>query len=126
MQKLVITFVPKEQLDLHISNITTQYKVLFGKMYIFESSTIESEYLISYNVDIESNQNLYDNTMVCHRRKGDESPPITTLYTMNGLNELRNQLGENINWSLYDKSLILVRNNELTILKNNLVKIYEI
>ena len=126
MQKLVITFVPKEQLDLHISNITTQYKVLFGKMYIFESSTIESEYLISYNVDIESNQNLYDNTMVCHRRKGDESPPITTLYTMNGLNELRNQLGENINWSLYDKSLILVRNNELTILKNNLVKIYEV
>lgn len=126
MQKLVITFVPKEQLDLHISNITTQYKVLFGKMYIFESSTIESEYLISYNVDIESNQNLYDNTMVCHRRKGDESPPITTLYTMNGLNELRNKLGENINWSLYDKSLILVRNNELTILKNNLVKIYEV
>lgn len=126
MQKLVITFVPKEQLDLHISNITTQYKVLFGKMYVFETPSIENEYLISYNVEIEPNRNLYDNTMVCHRRKGDESPPCITLYTMNGLNELRQQLGENINWSLYDKSLILVRNNELTILKNNLVKIYEI
>jgi hypothetical protein len=123
MQKLVITFCDKSLLEETIDKLQSTYNILFGKMYVFQTDEIENEYLISYNVEIQQNEKLYDNTVVCHRRK-DEVDGSITIFTMNGLNYLKNKMGDDFKWSDYDKCFILIRDEKFTSLKLQLQQIF--
>lgn len=120
-QKLVITFCDKTLLKETVNNLKTKYNIVNDKMYVFQTQEIENEFLISYNVEINEDEKLYPNSLVCHRRKDEDGSK--TIFTMNGLNYLKNQLGDDFSWSDYDEKFLLIRDDKFTAIKLQLKKI---
>lgn len=112
--KLFCTFSQKSQLDYRLDEITSQYNIMYGKIFVLVSPESE-EYLCTYNVDLEDRTKpILSNTILVHRKKESN-----TLYTINALNCVIRSLNEGvmdpnyrINWEDYRNSVLLTQGEQ--------------
>jgi len=123
--KLFCTFTTKDQLESVVSNIKSQYQILFNKIFILYIKSTD-EYVCTYNVDSFNMSNvILDDTILLHRKKESN-----TLYSLNGMNCVIKLLNEGaldnkfmIPWMEYKNCILLSTNGQLRRLDT---KIYEI
>jgi len=125
MNKLFCTFSSKNDLESTLSNIQSQYKILFNKIFVLYVASTE-EYVCTYNIDHNNMSNgLLGNTILLHRKKESN-----TLYTINALNDLIKSLNGGvldtsftINWIDYKNCILLTHAGDLKRLDTKIYKI---
>ena len=122
--KLLCTFVPINEIDTFIENLTSRYSIMYNKVFILNVRDSE-EYACTYNLEQPDINNIPDNTISVHRKKESN-----TLYTINALNELIKSLNGGVvdtrfcvDWKHYRNTILLTTQGELKFLRT---KIYEI
>ena len=123
--KLFCTFSSKNDLESTLSNIQTQYKILFNKIFVLYIASTE-EYVCTYNIDHNNMSNgLLGNTILLHRKKESN-----TLYTINALNDLIKSLNDRvlytsftINLKDYQNCILLTHSGDLKKLDTKIYKI---
>jgi len=122
--RLLCTFTTEDNLQSVINDISTNYDILNGKIFILQLSE-NPELACTYNIESGNLSNLLDNTISIHRRKENN-----VLYTINGLNHLIKSLNNNIldkgykiNWDDYSNSALLVTDGQIV---KHQIKIYKI
>lgn len=125
--KLFCTFTNLEGLDSLISSVTSQYNIIYNKIFVLEIVG-KDEYVITYNVEQGNVNNIPDNTILVHRKKESN-----TLYTINALNELIKRLNGGvvdtkfpIDWTHYKNCILLTQHNELNQLNTKIYKILDV
>lgn len=123
--KLFCTFSQKSKLDDRLNEITSQYSILYGKIFVL-SSPESDEYMCTYNVELEDRSKaIISNTILLHRKKESN-----TLYTINALNNVIRSLNNGvmdpnyeINWQDYRNSILLTQGDEFKKLNTLIHKI---
>tara|TARA_R110000803_G_scaffold21900_2_gene54749 strand:+ start:780 stop:1202 length:423 start_codon:yes stop_codon:yes gene_type:complete len=122
--KLLCTFVPRDEIDSFIEDLTSRYTILYGKIFIL-SIRDSDEFACTYNLEQPDVYSIPENTISVHRKKESN-----TLYTINALNELIKSLNNGvvdtryrIEWPHYRNTILLTTQGELKFLRT---KIYEI
>jgi hypothetical protein len=122
--KLLCTFVPTGEIDSFIQDLTSQYTLMYNKVFIL-SIKDSQEFACTYNLEQPDINNIPPNTISVHRKKESN-----TLYTINALNELIKSLNEGVvdtrfrvDWKHYRNTILLTTQGELKFLRT---KIYEI
>jgi hypothetical protein len=125
--KLFCTFVPLNEVDSFIKGITSEYTILYNKIFILHIKS-NDEYVCTYNVDQPNINNIPDNTILVHRKK-----EYNVLYTINALNELIKSLNDGIvdtnykiNWQHYKNTILLTQQQELKLLRTKIYDIVEL
>ncbi len=125
--KLFCTFVPLNEVDSFIKEITSEYTILYNKIFVLHSKS-NDEYVCTYNVDQPNINNIPENTILVHRKK-----ETNTLYTINALNELIKSLNEGIvdtnyriNWQHYKNTVLLTQQGDLKLLRTKIYQIVEL
>jgi len=125
--RLFATFTTLDELDGLLENITTQYDILYRKIFVLYIKS-NDEYVCTYNVEQGNVSSIPENTILVHRKKESN-----TLYTINALNELIKKLNGGvvdtkfpINWQHYRNTVLLTQHNELKQLKTKIYKILEV
>tara|TARA_R110001632_G_scaffold89123_1_gene192269 strand:+ start:5729 stop:6202 length:474 start_codon:yes stop_codon:yes gene_type:complete len=125
--KLFCTFTTREGLETLIEDITSQYDVMYNKMFILEIKD-SSELVVTYNVDQGNVASIPANTILVHRKK-----ETNTLYTINALNELIKELnggivdkGYKVEWMHYRNTILLTQQSDLKQLKTKIYKIIDL
>jgi len=126
--KLFCTFIKIDEIDDKIQDIRSRYDIIYNKIFVLEIKGSD-EYVCTYNVDGYNINQIYENTILVHRKKD-----FNTLYTINALNILIKQLNNgfmdvsyNINWQNYRNSILLTQHhNELKQLNTKVFKIIEL
>jgi hypothetical protein len=121
MNRLFCTFLTTvDEAEEFISNNLRANKI-HSKAYLLESLDTP-EYVLTYNV---ANDYGFLHTVMVHRKND-----YNTIYSINGLNLLIRELNNGIldtkyaiNWDDYRNTIILSRENRLSILKTKLIKI---
>jgi hypothetical protein len=125
--KLFCTFVPLNEVDSFIREITSEYTILYNKIFVLHIKS-NDEYVCTYNVDQPNINNIPENTILVHRKK-----ETNTLYTINALNELIKSLNEGIvdtnyriNWQHYKNTVLLTQQGDLKLLRTKIYQIVEL
>tara|TARA_R110000823_G_scaffold276131_2_gene394786 strand:- start:499 stop:954 length:456 start_codon:yes stop_codon:yes gene_type:complete len=125
--KLFCTFVPLDGVDSFIEDISSQYTILYNKIFVLHIKS-NDEYVCTYNVDQPNINNIPDNTILVHRKK-----ETNTLYTINALNELIKSLNEGIvdtsfriDWQHYKNTVMLTQQGDLKLLRTKIYQIVEL
>jgi hypothetical protein len=125
--RLFATFTTLDELDGLLENITSQYDILYRKIFVLYIKS-NDEYVCTYNVEQGNVSSIPQNTILVHRKKESN-----TLYTINALNELIKKLNGGvvdtkfpINWQHYRNTVLLTQHNELKQLKTKIYKILEV
>lgn len=125
--KLFCTFTTLEELDELLERITTQYSILYKKVFVLQVKS-NDEYVCTYNIEQGNVNTLPPNTILVHRKKDSN-----TLYTINALNELIKKLNGGvvdtrfpIQWQHYRNTILLTQHDELKQLKTKIHKIIEL
>lgn len=125
--KLFCTFVPEDGIDRFIQEISSQYTILYNKVFVLYIKNSE-EYVCTYNVDQPNINSISQDTILVHRKK-----ETNTLYTINALNELIKELNGGIvdtsfriNWQHYRNTILLTQQGDLKLLKTKIHKIVEL
>lgn len=125
--KLFCTFTTREGLDTLISDITSQYTIMYNKLFVLEIKDSD-ELVVTYNVDQGNVNSIPANTILVHRKKESN-----TLYTINALNELIKSLNGGIvdrryrvEWMHYRNTILLTQQSDLKQLKTKIHKIIEL
>lgn len=125
--RLFATFTTLDELDGLLENITSQYDILYRKIFVLYIKS-NDEYVCTYNVEQGNVSSIPENTILVHRKKESN-----TLYTINALNELIKKLNGGvvdtkfpINWQHYRNTVLLTQHNELKQLKTKIYKILEV
>ena len=122
--KLLCTFVPLDEIDFFIEDLTSRYNIMYNKVFILNVRDSQ-EYACTYNIEQPDIDNIPSNTISVHRKKESN-----TLYTINAHNELIKTLNNGvvdtrfrIDWHHYRNTVLLTTQGELKFLRT---KIYEI
>ena len=125
--KLFCTFTKLEDLDELVESITSQYSILYNKIFVLHVKS-NDEYVCTYNIDQGNVNNIPSNTILVHRKKESN-----TLYTINALNELIKKLNNGIvdtkfpiQWQHYRNTILLTQHDELKQLRTKIHKIIEL
>ena len=125
--KLFCTFVPLNEVDSFIKDISSEYTILYNKIFVLHIKS-NDEYVCTYNVDQPNINNIPENTILVHRKK-----ETNTLYTINALNELIKSLNEGIvdinyriNWQHYKNTIVLTQQGDLKLLRTKIFQIVEL
>lgn len=125
--KLLCTFVPDNGIDKFIQDITSQYTILYNKIFVLHIKS-NDEYVCTYNVDHPNIESIPGNTILVHRKKESN-----TLYTINALNELIKSLNGGvvdtrfrIDWQHYRNTILLTQQGELKYLRTKIHKVVEL
>ena len=125
--KLFCTFVPLNEVDSFIKDISSEYTILYNKIFVLHIKS-NDEYVCTYNVDQPNINNIPENTILVHRKK-----ETNTLYTINALNELIKSLNEGIvdtnfriNWQHYKNTILLTQQGDLKLLRTKIFQIVEL
>ena len=125
--KLFCTFVPLTEVDSFIKEITSEYTILYNKIFVLHIKS-NDEYVCTYNVDQPNINNIPENTILVHRKK-----EYNVLYTINALNELIKSLNDGIvdtnykiNWQHYRNTILLTQQQELKLLRTKIYDIIEL
>lgn len=125
--KLFCTFVPLNEVESFIKDISSEYTILYNKIFVLHIKS-NDEYVCTYNVDQPNINNIPDNTILVHRKK-----EYNVLYTINALNELIKSLNDGIvdtdykiNWQHYKNTILLTQQQELKLLRTKIYQIVEL
>jgi len=125
--KLFCTFTTLENLDELLSSITSNYKIMYNKIFVLHVKS-NDEYVCTYNIDQGNVSSVPPNTILVHRKKDSN-----TLYTINALNELIKRLNGGVvdprfkvDWQHYRNTILLTQQNELKELKTKIHTIIEL
>ena len=125
--KLICTFVPLNEVDSFVKEISSEYTILYNKIFVLHIKS-NDEYVCTYNVDQPNINNIPDNTILVHRKK-----EYNVLYTINALNELIKSLNDGIvdtnykiNWQHYRNTILLTQQQELKLLRTKIYQIVEL
>ena len=125
--KLFCTFVPLNEVESFIKDISNEYTILYNKIFVLHIKS-NDEYVCTYNVDQPNINNIPENTILVHRKK-----ETNTLYTINALNELIKSLNEGIvdtnfriNWQHYKNTIVLTQQGDLKLLRTKIFQIVEL
>ena len=125
--KLFCTFVPLNEVESFIKEISSEYTILYNKIFVLHIKS-NDEYVCTYNVDQPNINNIPENTILVHRKKESN-----TLYTINALNELIKSLNEGIvdtnfriNWQHYKNTILLTQQGDLKLLRTKIFQIVEL
>jgi len=125
--KLFCTFTTEDQLDNLVETIKGKYDIMYNKIFVLHAKS-NNEYVCTYNVDFGNVANFLDNTILVHRKKESN-----TLYTINALNTLIQELNEGrldpnyrVDWNDYRNCILLTRGTELKRINTRLHKIIEL
>jgi len=125
--KLFCTFVPEEGIDGFIQEISSQYTILYNKVFVLYIKNSE-EYVCTYNVDQPNINSIPQDTILVHRKK-----ETNTLYTINALNELIKELNGGVvdtsfkvSWQHYRNTILLTQQGDLKLLRTKIHKIVEL
>ena len=125
--KLFCTFVPLNEVESFIKDISSEYTILYNKIFVLHIKS-NDEYVCTYNVDQPNINNIPENTILVHRKK-----ETNTLYTINALNELIKSLNEGIvdtnfriNWQHYKNTVLLTQQGDLKLLRTKIYQIVEL
>lgn len=126
-QKLFCTFTPSADLHETLYYIRTRNIILYNKIFVLQIQD-QSEYVCTYNVDIDSVRNFPENTILVHRKKDSN-----TLYTINALNELIRMLNNGyldknfrIDWNRHRNSILLTKGDKFHKLSTALYKVIDL
>lgn len=114
--QLLCTFAPKETFIQTAKVISASFTLPYKKIYVYENDKNKAEFIFTYNISGEYNQDQFlRNTILVHRNKD-----TNTLYTINALNclicEINNGILDRkfkINWENYKNILLLNNKDEL-------------
>jgi hypothetical protein len=128
LNKLFLTFTPKDELDSIIATINRRHAILYNKIFILESPQSD-ELMCTYNIDTaNSTDTPLPNTILLHRKKESN-----TLYTINALNTLIKSLNNGVldtkyivNWHDYKNSILLTNGPDLRKLDTSIYKIIDL
>jgi hypothetical protein len=127
--KLFLTFIKKEELDNVVEELKRDYTILFNNIFVFNNSEDLSEYILSYTIEHHNVNKLLPYTInVNRKRKNKQGEQLNVIYTLNGLNMLKeHNQSEIIDWIKYKNCIIIVSpDKELRLIKTSLVKKIEI
>ena len=124
-RQLLCTFSNVSELKDTIEEIKKFYKV-HNKIFVFSNTKKPKELFITYNILNDGKEfPKFKNTISIHRKK-----QTNTLYTLNAMNQIirDENNGEfdksfEVNWSLYESSLIITGDTGVRIIS---LKIYDI
>ena len=125
--KLFCTFTKLDELEGLITDITSQYDIMYNKLFVLKIKDSD-EYVVTYNVDQHNVSSIPENTILVHRKKESN-----TLYTINALNELIKELNGGIvdssyrvNWMHYRNTILLTQQGDLNQLRTKIHKIIDL
>ena len=111
--KLLCTFCYPNELESTLQLISNHYTVVGSKVWVLTMENDE-QYALTYNVEIGNIRTKLSNTIVINRDKENN-----VLYTIDALEKL-NKKFNGIDWSNYQRSLILTRSGELCVIGTKL------
>jgi hypothetical protein len=125
MNRLFCSFSSREKIEDRLDEITTEYKILYNKIFILASPESE-ELLCTYNIEVkEPATKILPNTILLHRKK-----ETNTLYTINALNCIVKSKNSGvldssyqIDWQEYKNSVLLTQGEGLRKLNTTIYKI---
>lgn len=124
--KLFCTFTQKDQLQNTLDYIQSNYKILYNKIFVLES-TGTPELICTYNPDYSESEEpkIIANTILLHRKK-----ETNTLYSINCLNIILKESNNGvidkniqIDWDKYRNSILITRKGQFTKLDTVIFKI---
>ncbi len=123
--QLVCTFAKKYELDKIIGEIKVNFSVLNNKIFIFKTFEIKDDYILSYNIIMDSYKKFLPNSIMVHQKR-----ETNTIYTINALNELIMNLNNGvldkkypIEWERYQNCALLKNKEGFRVVKIFLVKV---
>ncbi len=126
--QLLCTFCSKYDFDDTIELIKLAANVIFDKIYVFENVDEPESLICTYNVEKTDDFIQNNKTMAIHRKK-----ETNTLYTINALNEAIREENDgmldkkfSLNWSTYQNSLLLTKDQGLNVIRTKLYKIVNV
>jgi hypothetical protein len=128
--KLYCTFIEENEIDNFIHYISSNYTVLYNKMFVLGSKNKDHDKtLVTYNIDAANirENSFFEDTINVHRKK-----ETNTLYTINALNSViiheHGRINPNyqIQWGNYKNCLLLSKQDELIIIPTFIKKIVDI
>jgi len=121
--KLLCSFILREQLQTFITGITSDYNI--EKIFVLTTDNSD-EYVCTYGLDMFNTSVIPDNTIMVHRKKD-----TNTLYTINALNTLIMSINNGvlntkyvINWNDYKNNILLIRDSKFTKVNTKLFTIF--
>lgn len=122
---LLASFIFPERVDWFLSYLESRFKINKDKVFCYKNLDDESKVIMTFKISIPEDKplnlkDLFPSAVRIHK-KGD------ALYTINALNKLIVEMypesvgnidnkSVKINWNEYQNKMILVNNDELTIL----------
>ena len=105
--KMLATFIEPVNIDSDVDLIKKRYTILHDKIFVLRLKETQ-KVLLTYNVDSFNiiDRVLLGNTIIVNRNK-----KTNTLYTINAVKKLTKINGDNINWDLYQNSLLILEDN---------------
>ncbi len=127
--QLLCTFTRQTRLNETIDIIVSCNEILYDKIYVFQNQQDLTQLICTYNVEfIDNFEENIENTISLHRKKQSN-----TLYTINALNEVIRSKNNgvldksfNVEWSEYQNSLLLTKENGLYVVPTKIYKIINV
>jgi hypothetical protein len=123
--QLLCTFGELKNYGESVDFIFDSCEVVFGKVYVLQNVEKLTEVFITFNVEANVNKEIFQKTILVHRKK-----QTNTLYTINALNQIvKNENGGQLNssfqidWKNYQNSLVLTSETGLRVIPTKLLKI---
>tara|TARA_B100001939_G_scaffold161722_1_gene139513 strand:+ start:2896 stop:3303 length:408 start_codon:yes stop_codon:yes gene_type:complete len=127
--QLLCTFTRVSNLNEILDVIISCNDILYDKIYIFQNEDDKTQLICTYNVEYNNDfEENIENTISLHRKKQSN-----TLYTINALNEVIRSKNNgvldksfNVEWSEYQNSLLLTKENGLYVVPTKIYKIINV
>jgi hypothetical protein len=106
--------------------IRKDFSLLNNKIFMFKPLEIKEDYMLSYNVVMDSYKKFLPNSIMVHQKR-----ETNTIYTINALNELIMNLNNGIldksykiEWERYKNCALLKNKEGFRVVKIVLVKVF--
>lgn len=126
--QLICTFIRHHEIDLTVSKIHSNFKVIGDKAFLLRILDDTNELVLSYNVIMDGHKVFIPGSIMVHRK-----PETNTIYTINALNELIINMNNGIldkdypvDWDLYRDMMLVKRIDGVRRLKIEKIKSYSV
>jgi len=127
-KQLLCTFSNSVKYTETLKEISNQYDLVDGKIFIFANEKNLRELYLTFNVEKKEDIRRYKGTISIHRKK-----QTNTLYTLNAMNRLIEDENNGVfdknfqlNWDNYKNSIILTNEIGVKIVSLKLFSVFDV